>query len=132
MGEPQQQQQQQQPTFSWTGAGQHEGSRIYYSSFNFSGEPYALGDCVYLLPEEEGAPPYIAKLMRAWEDTAAVDAEKLIIEVRRAAQLAGIACRTAEVCVQGSSACRRGTAGNIQQHSATYAHDMLCSWKGGC
>jgi hypothetical protein len=84
MGEPQQQQQQQQqPTFSWTGAGQHEGSRVYYSSFNFAGEPYALGDCVYLLPEEEGAPPYIAKLMRAWEDTAAVDAEKLIIEVRK-------------------------------------------------
>jgi hypothetical protein len=82
MGELQQQQQQQQPTFSWTGAGQHEGSRIYYSSFNFAGEPYALGDCVYLLPEEEGAPPYIAKLMRAWEDTAAADAEKLIIEVR--------------------------------------------------
>ncbi|WIA14550.1 hypothetical protein OEZ85_003067 [Tetradesmus obliquus] len=84
MGElqQQQQQQQQQPTFSWTGAGRHEGSRIFYSSFNFAGEPYALGDCVYLLPEEEGAPSYIAKLMRAWEDTAAADAEKLIIEVR--------------------------------------------------
>ncbi|KAF6265750.1 hypothetical protein COO60DRAFT_1623835 [Scenedesmus sp. NREL 46B-D3] len=35
-----------------------------------------------LQPEEEGSPPYIAKLVRAWEDIAAEDAEKLIIEVR--------------------------------------------------
>jgi hypothetical protein len=69
---------------------------MYYSSFTFAGEPYALGDCVYLLPEEEGAPPYIAKLMRAWEDTAAADAEKLIIEVRLAGNQ--VACRNRSAC----------------------------------
>lgn len=73
---------QAQPTFNWTGVGRQQGSRIHYDSFNFADELYLLGDCVYLLPEEEGAPPYIARLLKAWEDTVAPEPEKLVIEVR--------------------------------------------------
>jgi hypothetical protein len=69
------------PTFNWTGMGRPEGSNIHYQSFNFAGQHYTLGDCVYLLPEEEGSPPYIARLVRAYEDTNAKEAERLVIEV---------------------------------------------------
>eukprot|EP00879_Flechtneria_rotunda_P001503 GHRR01001660.1.p1 GENE.GHRR01001660.1~~GHRR01001660.1.p1 ORF type:complete len:1310 (+),score=607.85 GHRR01001660.1:230-4159(+) len=70
------------PIFDWSGLGQRQGSHIHYKSFTFSGEPYALGDFVYLLPEDVGSPPYIAKLLRAYEDTKASEAEKLVIEVQ--------------------------------------------------
>jgi hypothetical protein len=70
------------PTFNWTGPGAQEGAHIHYASFNFAGQHYALGECVYLLPEEEGAPPYIARLVRAYEDTTAKEVERLVIEVR--------------------------------------------------
>lgn len=71
----------QQPTFNWTGTGRLQGCRVYYDSFQFGGQAYALGDCVYLLPEEEGSAPYIARLLRAYEDSRAPEAEKLVIEV---------------------------------------------------
>lgn len=70
------------PTFNWTGMGRPEGAHIHYQSFYFAGQHYTLGDCVYLLPEEEGSPPYIARLVRAYEDTNAKEAERLVIEVR--------------------------------------------------
>jgi hypothetical protein len=62
--------------------GQPEGAHIHYQSFNFAGQHYTMGDCVYLLPEEEGSQPYIGRLMRAYEDTTAKEAERLVIEVR--------------------------------------------------
>lgn len=71
------------PTFSWVGLGKQEETRVCYDSFQLSGELYSVGDCAYLLPMEEGAPPYIAKLTKAYVETAAVDAEKLVIEVRQ-------------------------------------------------
>ena len=70
------------PTFNWTGMGQQQGAATHYQSFNFAGQHYTLGDCVYLLPEEEGSAPYIARLVRAYEDTTAKEAERLVIEVR--------------------------------------------------
>lgn len=69
------------PTFNWTGVGEPVGPHILYQSFHFAGQHYALGDCVYLLPEEEGSPPYIARLVKCYEDTNANDAERLVIEV---------------------------------------------------
>lgn len=69
------------PTFNWTGMGHPQGPHIHYQSFNFAGQHYTLGDYVYLLPEEEGSPPYIARLVRAYEDTTAKEAERLVIEV---------------------------------------------------
>lgn len=69
------------PTFNWTGMGRPECAHIHYQSFNFAGQHYSLGDCVYLLPEEEGSPPYIARLVRAYEDANAKEAERLVIEV---------------------------------------------------
>jgi len=69
------------PTFNWTGMGHPQGAHIHYQSFNFAGQHYTLGDYVYLLPEEEGSPPYIARLVRAYEDTTAKEAERLVIEV---------------------------------------------------
>ncbi len=53
------------PTFNWTGAA----------------TKYSVGDYVYLLPEEEGSALYIAKIRRAFENTLAVDEQKLCIEV---------------------------------------------------
>lgn len=119
-----------QPTFSWMGVGRQEGSRIYYTSFNFSGEPYALGDCVYLLPEEEGAPPYIAKLLRAWEDTRANDAEKLIIEVstgQQGGQSSGnSSSRVWLLAGQGSSS---GGSGNSSVHCCCPGYvRLVCTW----
>ena len=78
-----------QPTFNWNGLGTQEGDRVYFSSFQFCQTKYQVGDHVYLLPEDEGAPLYIAKILKAFEDTTAEEGERLCIEVRQAAVAAG-------------------------------------------
>lgn len=70
------------PTFSWLGDGAPEGSRIYYPAFEFAGARYAAGDHVCLAPEEDGAPPYVARVLRAYEDLEAPEADRLCVEVR--------------------------------------------------
>jgi len=55
------------PTFSWEGPGNETGKRIYYKTFKLAGTTYNKGDHVYLLPEEEGAPLYIARCAGARE-----------------------------------------------------------------
>eukprot|EP00877_Chromochloris_zofingiensis_P007578 jgi/Chrzof1/3073/Cz12g10210.t1 len=69
------------PTFNWTGSAVHQGGRLFYNSFQFCNESYACGDYVYLLPEDEGSPLYIAKILKAFEDASAPDTERLCIEV---------------------------------------------------
>lgn len=49
------------PTFSWEGDGSPVAHRVYYRSFKLAGTTYAKGDHVYLLPEEEGSPLYLAR-----------------------------------------------------------------------
>jgi hypothetical protein len=70
------------PTFNWTGLAMQDGPHIVYQSFNFAGQAYSVQDCVYLLPEEEGSAPYIARIVKAYEDQGAHEAERLVIEVR--------------------------------------------------
>jgi hypothetical protein len=73
----------QEPTFNWNGNPSYqEGNKLYYNSFMFCNVRYALGDFVYLLPEDEGAPLYIARLKQAYEDTNAAEGERLSIQVR--------------------------------------------------
>lgn len=72
----------QEPTFNWNGNPSYqEGNKLYYNSFMFCNVRYALGDFVYLLPEDEGAPLYIARLKAAYEDTNAAEGERLSIQV---------------------------------------------------
>jgi hypothetical protein len=56
---------------------------------------YTIGDHVYLLPEDEGSPLYIARIVRAFEDANAPDSDRLCIEVR------------AGVCVGSTASARR-------------------------
>jgi len=72
-----------QPTFNWIGPGtvSAENSCIYFDSFQFCNTVYVIGDHVYLLPEDEGSPLYIARILRAFEDPSAPDSDRLCIEV---------------------------------------------------
>jgi hypothetical protein len=87
-----------QPTFNWNGLGTPEGDRVYFSSFQFCQTKYQVGDHVYLLPEDEGAPLYIAKILKAFEDTTAEEGERLCIEVRTATSPGGAAQQSSRGC----------------------------------
>eukprot|EP00198_Chlamydomonas_reinhardtii_P014394 XP_001703731.1 predicted protein [Chlamydomonas reinhardtii] len=64
---------QQQPSlqvFLWLGAGQQRADgRIQYSSFRLNSTDYRVGDCVFLFPEDESYPPYVARILSAFVDT---------------------------------------------------------------
>jgi hypothetical protein len=69
------------PTFNWCGVGDVRGTRTHYRCFQLADTQYQKGDYVYLLPEEQDAPMYIARLLDAFEDAGASDQDKLCIEV---------------------------------------------------
>jgi hypothetical protein len=68
-------------TFNWTSPAAPQGHLFYYTSFSFCDAPYAVGEFVYLIPEEVGAPLYLARIVSAFEDTAAEGSERLCIQV---------------------------------------------------
>ncbi|KAG2424472.1 hypothetical protein HXX76_014524 [Chlamydomonas incerta] len=76
MAQPQQPQPEPQPqpslqVFLWLGAGhQRADGRIHYSSFRLNSTDYRVGDCVFLFPEDESYPPYVARILSAFVDTA--------------------------------------------------------------
>ncbi|EFJ41609.1 hypothetical protein VOLCADRAFT_98336 [Volvox carteri f. nagariensis] len=43
-------------------------NRIHYNSFTLNDQTYHVGDCVYLYPEDEQFPPYIARILAAFVD----------------------------------------------------------------
>jgi hypothetical protein len=49
------------PTFLWEGQGIEADKCMYYKAFKLSGVTYSQGDHVYLLPEVDGVPPYLAR-----------------------------------------------------------------------
>jgi hypothetical protein len=72
-------------TFNWTSPPVADGAHYYYTSFSFCDAAYAVGDFVYLIPEDPGAPLYLARIINAFEDTAAEGSDRLCIEVGRGA-----------------------------------------------
>ncbi|GFR49765.1 hypothetical protein Agub_g11928 [Astrephomene gubernaculifera] len=54
--------------FCWAGEGQVKDKKIYYQGFSLDGQTYNVGDCVFLFPEYEHFPPYIARILAAWVD----------------------------------------------------------------
>ncbi|GIL54840.1 hypothetical protein Vafri_10533 [Volvox africanus] len=54
--------------FVWVGHGEVEDNRINYKSFTLNDHTYHVGDCVYLYPEDEQFPPYIARILAAFVD----------------------------------------------------------------
>ncbi|GBG00163.1 hypothetical protein Rsub_12982 [Raphidocelis subcapitata] len=70
-----------EPTFNWIGPGSRdEAGRVYFEAFQFCNASYSVGDHVCLLPEEEGSPLYVARILRAYEDPNAPEADRLCIE----------------------------------------------------
>lgn len=105
-----------QPTFNWLGDGRRQGERTYYSSFLFCDALYRLGDSVALLPEEPGTPPFLAKILRAFEDdTVDAPSERLCIEVGGAEDL-----------VEVFSASCRGAANTAAVHRPTSERQHTC------
>lgn len=55
---------------SWTGlALQMSGVRSFYGGFRVNGVRYALSDCVLVRAAAPGAPPFLGRLLRCWEET---------------------------------------------------------------
>ncbi|GIM14489.1 hypothetical protein Vretimale_17437 [Volvox reticuliferus] len=54
--------------FVWVGHGEVEDNRVNYKSFTLNDQTYHVGDCVYLYPEDEQFPPYIARILAAFVD----------------------------------------------------------------
>ncbi|KAG2430975.1 hypothetical protein HYH02_013508 [Chlamydomonas schloesseri] len=73
MAQLQQPQAQPQPSlqvFLWLGDGhQRADGRIQYNSFRLNSTDYRVGDCVFLFPEDESYPPYVARILAAFVDT---------------------------------------------------------------
>ncbi|KAI8470082.1 MAG: hypothetical protein J3K34DRAFT_521647 [Monoraphidium minutum] len=74
------------PTFNWIGNGATDAETgcIYFEAFQFCNTRYSTGDHVFLLPEDEGAPLYIARILRAFEDPRAPEPDRLCIEASAA------------------------------------------------
>jgi hypothetical protein len=72
-------------TFAWLGDPSPDagGLLLYYQSFQFCATTYAVGDHVYLTPEDKGAPLYLARITAAFEDTQQQSSDRLCVEVRR-------------------------------------------------
>jgi hypothetical protein len=72
-------------TFAWLGDPSPDagGLLLYYQSFQFCATTYAVGDHVYLTPEDQGAPLYLARITAAFEDTQQQGGDRLCVEVRR-------------------------------------------------
>lgn len=75
------------PTFHWIGEGSCNDSlnRTYYNKFGYGHNTIELGDCVYLLPEDDSKPKYIARIQSAYEEHGAAETERFCIEVGYAA-----------------------------------------------
>ncbi|KAG2482200.1 hypothetical protein HYH03_018846 [Edaphochlamys debaryana] len=54
--------------FVWVGQGQVKETRVHYQSFTLNDVTYHVGECVYLYPEDEQYPPYIARILSAFVD----------------------------------------------------------------
>ncbi|KIY94336.1 hypothetical protein MNEG_13627 [Monoraphidium neglectum] len=71
-------------TFAWLGDPSPDagGLLLYYQSFQFCATTYAVGDHVYLTPEDQGAPLYLARITAAFEDTQQQGGDRLCVEVQ--------------------------------------------------
>jgi hypothetical protein len=71
------------PTFQWIGKGavDKDRGRTYFARFAYGSDVIASGDCVYLLPEDDARPRYLARILSAYEEHAAGDADRFCIEV---------------------------------------------------
>lgn len=69
--------------FRWGQLSHHANSRTYYDGFTLQQTRYDVGALVYLLPEEQGAPLFIGRLLAAFIDSSAgKGSEAYSIEVR--------------------------------------------------
>jgi hypothetical protein len=71
------------PTFHWIGEASYNDSlnRTYYNKFGYGQNTIEVGDCVYLLPEDDSKPKYIARILSAYEEHRAAETERFCIEV---------------------------------------------------
>ena len=82
-----------------------KGDYQHYSSFQFCDQRYDVGDHVYLIPEDPGAPMYLARIVNAFEDARAEGSERLCIQVRAPAR--------ARARPRAAAAARRGAAARV-------------------
>jgi hypothetical protein len=67
--------------FSWKGPGIPKGHVINFPGFFLNEVKYEVGDNVYLLPEDDKSPLYVARILRAYEDSHSSDVDRHCIEV---------------------------------------------------
>jgi hypothetical protein len=54
---------------------------VSFPGFFLNEVKYEVGDNVYLLPEDDKSPLYVARILRAYEDGQSSDADRHCIEV---------------------------------------------------
>lgn len=105
-------------------AGQVRNGKVHYNSFTLNNQTYSVGDCVFLFPEDESYPPYIARILSAFVDQEVTGTDPHCIE----AGLKGTDdCTPACNCVERQSkmqSCHLGGRGRVRK--AAVLVDVPC------
>lgn len=104
----------QLPVHLFTLVGQVRNGKVHYNSFTLNNQTYSVGDCVFLFPEDESYPPYIARILSAFVDQEVTGTDPHCIE----AGLPGTAdCTPTCNCVDipsGMRPCHLGGLGRMR------------------
>lgn len=87
-------------TFGWTDFihADHVLKRSYYNGFQLQSTQFTVGDAVFLHPEVDGMPPYLGRIVSAFNDNSAQGNDAFCIEVRWFERLQALGrCDTGQV-----------------------------------